>query len=136
MDIDSEPSRHYAFGPVSAQDLEMVVALYEDGNHYPPHRRKSRRAVNSIQEYFFNAKHYIVRDDNVHDLKLNGNRTKTHNASLRDRNIFEHDWDNHTWSNDEIKTIRRKFKCDCYATKSTGSKATWTASEKDKMPGS
>ncbi|EEY68941.1 uncharacterized protein PITG_05088 [Phytophthora infestans T30-4] len=128
MDIDSEPIIHYASGPVSAQDLRMAVALCEEGNHYPTHIRKSRRAVNSIQEYFFNAEHYIVPDDNVHG---NGNRAKR--TTPRTESEFRSatkKGDNHSWSNDEIKMIRR------YATNPTGSKATWTSSENDKMPGS
>ncbi|EEY53330.1 uncharacterized protein PITG_06974 [Phytophthora infestans T30-4] len=89
-------------------------------------------------EYFFSAEHYIETDDNLHGLKLNGNRTKTYKASLRgklkqnekventqqrflsfhvveilERIPLEHDWDNPSWSTNEIKMIRPKFKCDC-----------------------
>ncbi|EEY55378.1 uncharacterized protein PITG_09319 [Phytophthora infestans T30-4] len=40
--------------------------------------------------------------------QLNGNRTKTRKALLRERIPLEHDWDNPFWGNDEIKMIRPK----------------------------
>ncbi|EGZ23326.1 hypothetical protein PHYSODRAFT_389368, partial [Phytophthora sojae] len=82
----------------------------------------------------------VVRDDNLHGLKVNAHRVKTYKASLDgtlnkdekveniqlrylllhtvevlDRVPFDHAWDNPSWSLEEIEVIRSKFKCDCKA---------------------
>ncbi|EGZ24112.1 hypothetical protein PHYSODRAFT_480397, partial [Phytophthora sojae] len=140
MDIGSDRIRHYASGPVSAEVLGAAVQLCASANHYPNHQRKSQRVINRIQEYYFNSDYYVVRDDNLHGLKVNAHRVKTYKASLDgtlkkdekveniqlrylslhtvevlDRVTFDHAWDNPSWNLDGIEVIRSKFKCDCKA---------------------
>ncbi|EGZ23189.1 hypothetical protein PHYSODRAFT_457828, partial [Phytophthora sojae] len=90
--------------------------------------------------YYFNSDYYVVRDDNLHGLKVNAHRVKTYKASLdgtlkKDekveniqlRNLSLHAvevldrvWDNPSWSLEEIEVIRSKFKCGCKAFFQTG----------------
>ncbi|EGZ28043.1 hypothetical protein PHYSODRAFT_471325 [Phytophthora sojae] len=127
MEIGSESIQHFAAGPVSAEVLEAGVLLCNDDNHFPTHKC---RAIRNIQTYYFNQRYYIVRDDNVHGLKVNASRTKTYESSLSgslkddeivenvqlrylslhkvtvlDRLPYEHDWNSPLWSLEEINTI-------------------------------
>ncbi|EGZ06831.1 hypothetical protein PHYSODRAFT_384655, partial [Phytophthora sojae] len=74
MEIGSEPIQHFAAGSVSAEVLEAGILLCND-KRFPTHKHKSRRAIRNIQANFFNQRYYIVRDDNVHGLKVNASRT-------------------------------------------------------------
>jgi len=145
MDIGSEQIRHFASGPVGAEALQAALLLCAAENHYPTHARKSARFIRDIKEYYFNSRYYVVRDDNLHSLKVTANRTNTYKRSLRGvlrrnekvENIqlryqslhvvkvtkrvpFDHDWSKPSWSLEEIETILKKFKCDCKAFYQTG----------------
>ncbi|EGZ28343.1 hypothetical protein PHYSODRAFT_475914 [Phytophthora sojae] len=137
MEIGSEPIQHFAAGPVSAEVLEAGVLLCNDDNHFPCNGPTLAHYF-SLHAYYFNQRYYIVRDDNVHGLKVNASRTKTyersvsgslkddeivenvqfrylslHKVAVLDRLPYEHDWNSPLWSLEEINTIRKKFKCDC-----------------------
>ncbi|KAF1782722.1 hypothetical protein GQ600_24299 [Phytophthora cactorum] len=79
MDNGSETIQHFAAGPVPAELLQAAIELCSDG---PTHKRKSRRPIQSIQTYFFNERYYVIRDDNVHGLKVTAGRTKTYRRSV------------------------------------------------------
>jgi hypothetical protein len=138
MDLGSDVICHYASGPVNAEMLQAAVSLCAHENHYPRPRGKSKRAIHSIGEYYFNAEYYVVQDTNVHGLNVDAARTRLykrsldgimrahekvesvqlrylslHRVKILERVPFEHNWDSPWWCVDEIKTIRKKFKCDC-----------------------
>ncbi|KAE9340062.1 hypothetical protein PR003_g10697 [Phytophthora rubi] len=138
MDFGSDIICHYASGLVGSETIQAAMNLCASENHYPKHRGKSKRAILSIGQHYFNAEYYVVRDDNVHGLNVDASRTRLyersldgilrahekienvqlrylslHRVTILERVPFEHDWDYPSWRVEEIKTIRQKFKCDC-----------------------
>ncbi|POM67067.1 Hypothetical protein PHPALM_16983 [Phytophthora palmivora] len=136
MGFGSDPIRHYASGPVSAEILEKALNLCVDANHYPRHARKSQRAIDKIEKYYFNTRNYCVRDDNANGLPVSAARTKMYARSLhgtlraneaveniqlrylslycveiRKRIAYAHDWNSSGWSHDAVQTILKNSAC-------------------------
>ncbi|POM68536.1 LOW QUALITY PROTEIN: Hypothetical protein PHPALM_15295 [Phytophthora palmivora] len=125
MGFGSDPIRHYASGPVSAEILEKALNRCEDDNHYPRHARKSQRAIDKlknitstqaitvsemIMRMAFQTKvcarslHGTLRaNEAVENIQLR--YLSLYCVAIRKRIAYAHDWNSSGWSHDAVQTI-------------------------------